>query len=203
MGHRPLFAVVLAAGAARRFGGSKQLAVLNGEPLVRRALKTAERVLGEYVVLVVGSGWQAVHEACAPLLGYLVRNDDPDGGLAGSLAAGTRAIETAADGVLLLLADQPLIDETHIENLIRAWNRSAAQITCSRHAGTDGPPVIFPRRYFAELQTLEGDRGAKALLQRHADNVLALHCPEAALDVDTVDDLQRAQHALKHRQETS
>lgn len=197
MGHRPLFAVVLAAGAARRFGGGKQLAALNGEPMVKRTLKTAEAVVAGNLVLVVGDAWQAVHSACSPLKGYLVRNDDPDGGMAGSLAVGTRAIETAADGLLLMLADQPLIDKAHLENLVNAWNRSTVQITCSRHGAVDGPPVIFPRRYFAELRGLNGDRGAKILLKRHAGNVLALPCPAAALDVDTVADLQRAERALK------
>lgn len=196
----PLFAVVLAAGAARRFGSSKQLATLNGQSLVQRTLNTVEAVFAENVVLVVGDTWQAVHRECSPLAGYLVRNDDPSSGMASSLAAGTRAVDGAASGLMLLLADQPLIDRAHLERLIAAWDRSAERIVCSQHDAINGPPAIFPRKYFAELKGLEGDRGARALLDRYTDDVVALPCP-AAIDIDTPDDLRRAERALNKTSE--
>ena len=75
MNSKRLFAVVLAAGASTRFGATKQLADYRGEILVYRAVRLAEAVCAELSVLVIGSDWQRVHDASAPLEGFLVRND--------------------------------------------------------------------------------------------------------------------------------
>ena len=190
MNNPHLFAVVLAAGSASRFGSSKQLALFAGEPMVRRAVRCAERVCGARTLVVLGEDWRRVHEACAPLRGFLLRNEVHASGMASSIAAGVRAVAGAADAVLLLLCDQPLVTEENLRDLVDAWGRSNTTIACSAHDGILGPPAVFPARYFAELMGLEGDRGARGLLDKYAARVKEVPCAAAATDIDTPEDLR-------------
>ena len=189
MSARRLFAVVLAAGRASRFGATKQLAEYRGEPLVRRAVRNAERICGGNTILVVGSDWRRVHQAAAPLAGFLVRNEAYDSGMASSIGAGVRAVSGPADAVLVMLADQPLVGVDELRRLVDAWHGADSLIACSAHGELLGPPVIFPSLYFAELMSLRGDTGARSVLEKHAERVVRVACESAAVDVDTPTDL--------------
>jgi CTP:molybdopterin cytidylyltransferase MocA len=186
-----LFAIVLAAGSGRRFGAVKQLAMYEHAPLVARALRLAESVCGPRTVLVAGHEWRAVVAACRPLQGFFTNNTRYTDGMGGSIACGVRSVIGAADAVLIMLADQPLITVRHLERLaaVRAQSGDVAVVTS--FAGTDGPPVIFPRRCFAELSRLEGDRGARPVLDREGGRTRRVVFEAAAADVDVPDDLNR------------
>ena len=186
---RTLFALVLAAGSSSRFGASKQLQPFRGEALVRRAVRLAEASCGHNSLLVTGGNWREVAEAGKPLAGFLVRNDRFEQGLASSIACGVRAVSAAADAVLLLLADQPLISTEHLTNMIERWSAAPQRIFATGYAGTLGPPAIFPRSRFAELLALQGDHGARAVLQKNAATVVTIPFENAAIDVDTPADL--------------
>jgi len=182
-------AIVLAAGESRRFGTTKQLAVFQGLPLVARAVRLAESACGSRTLLVTGRDWKQVHEACAPLEGFLVRNERYADGLGTSLACGVRSVRQQTDAVLVLLADQPLIRPDYISRLLQAWRDTSRRYVCSRYGESLGPPAIFPCDAFGDLQALEGDRGARAVLEAHADELTVLDCPEGCADVDTPEDL--------------
>lgn len=186
-----LFAIVLAAGAGSRFGGTKQLATYDGMPLVARAVRLAEAVCGPRTVLVAGHDWRSVVDACQPLQGFFTINDAYRAGMGGSIACGVRAVREAADAVILMLADQPLVTVSHLQRLIAGWSDSADSIAATSFAGTEGPPVIFPRSYFPDLVALEGDQGARAVLKRAGGRVRRLEFAPAAVDVDAPGDLER------------
>ena len=186
---RPLFAIVLAAGTASRFGAIKQLAEYKGLPLVCHASRLAERVCPGCSVLVTGSQWREVHAACAPLTGFWVNNDNFETGLAGSIASGVQAVAESAGAVLLMLADQPLIDTQYLQQMIETWSGSENTIVCSEFSAVVGPPAIFPARYFTQLLQLRGDKGARSLLTEHAEHVVSLACEAAASDIDVPGDL--------------
>lgn len=197
MNRRRLFAIVLAAGSSSRFGSCKQLADYRGQPLVRYAVRAAESVCGSNSLLVVGKDWQAVHAACAPLSGFLVCNDNPRSGMAGSIVAGVAAVAETADAVLIMLADQPLVDTHCLQPLVDAWQQHEERIVCTTHAGIPGPPSIFPAACFPELQVLAGDRGARSLLERHADRVVRVPSAAASVDIDTPQDMAAAERHSK------
>ena len=186
-----LYAVVLAAGEASRFGSTKQLAEFDGEPLAVRAIRTAESVCGSRTLLVTGNDWQRVAAACEPLQGFMVLNPRFADGLASSLAQGVRSVCDVADGMLLMLADQPLITAEHLESMVRTWNSSPDSICASAYADTVGPPVIFPRQYFFDLMELRGDRGAKAVIDMNRDKVVTIQFEDAAVDIDRPEDLNQ------------
>jgi CTP:molybdopterin cytidylyltransferase MocA len=193
MSGKTLFAVVLAGGSGSRFGSTKQLAMIGDQPMVALAMAAAEASCGPCSVLVAGNDWPAVVAAAHPQQGFFVINEQHASGLAGSITAGVRSVRRQADAVLLLLADQPLVTLAHLQTLEESWRRSPGSIVTSAYANTCGPPVIFPARYFDELLSLEGDRGARAVIDAHRDKVVEIAFEDAAIDVDTPTDLEGVQ----------
>ncbi|MBT5221010.1 MAG: nucleotidyltransferase family protein [Woeseia sp.] len=191
MENRNLFAVLLAAGSSRRFGSTKQLAEIDGVSLAARAARLCESVCEERSVLVLGNDWARVHDACEPLLGFIAINPDFETGIATSIRRGVNAIRENADGMLLMLADQPRVSDTHLKALEARWRESPQSIVASAYADTLGPPIIFPKQDFPALSELHGDTGAKAILLDNPDRLQTIECEAAAIDIDVQEDLQR------------
>lgn len=189
MAAKHIFTIVLAAGSGSRFGSTKQLAEIDGLPLVARSMRTAEAVCGARSVLVTGNQQRRVAAAAGPLQGFMVVNPDYDAGLSTSIRVGVNSVAEVADAVLLMLADQPLITVEHLGALIATWRRQPDSIVASGYAGTSGPPVVFPRKLFRALASLHGDRGAKSVIDSNADRLEVIQFEPAALDIDRPDDL--------------
>ncbi|MDH3337557.1 MAG: nucleotidyltransferase family protein [Gammaproteobacteria bacterium] len=188
---RNIFAAVLAAGSATRFGSTKQLATLNGAPLVQRVANVATVVCANNVLLVLGHDWQAVRDACNPFLGFVVVNDRYADGLGSSIASATRSVCHVAQAIVVLLADQALISAEHVQALCDAWSGADDEIVATAYADTVGAPVLFPRSCFAELAGLRGDSGGRHLLSDERFRLKEVVFEPAAVDVDTPDDLRR------------
>ncbi len=183
-------AVVLAAGRASRMGTQKLVAELDGEPLVRSVVRAALASSARPVVVVTGHEAAAVRGALAGLDVALVHNPDFADGMSTSLRAGVAAVAALAevDAALICLGDMPRLAAPHLDAVIAAA-RAADDATiivptCERKRGN---PVLWPRRYFAEIAALSGDVGARALLERHAEHValVAIDDPAILVDVDT------------------
>jgi molybdenum cofactor cytidylyltransferase len=187
-----VFAVVLAAGTASRFGTTKQLQDYQGMPLVTRAVRLAEEVCGADSLLVVGMDRAAVAAAAAPLQGFFTINSDFEQGLATSVSCGIKSICDKADAVLLLLADQPLITAAHLQDLIAACSNSADAIVATAYAGASGVPAIFPRRDFQALIELQGDRGGRSIIESAGDRLQLIEFEDASVDIDRPEDLPAA-----------
>lgn len=184
-----IFAVVMAAGLSKRFGATKQLATIDGVPLVRRALDNAHLACGMNTALVLGHDWRAVSVACAPMRGFLIYNDDYAGGLGTSIAQAARSLRHVAQAIVVMLADQPRVTAEHVRAICGAWSGDADEIVATTFNGTHGPPVLFPRGCFDELAALEGDQGARQLLDSDRYRVTSIDFPDAAIDIDRREDL--------------
>lgn len=189
--HSGLYSLVLAAGLATRFGAPKQLAEFEGESLVRRALGLAVGATGQKTVLIVGAQWQRVVDECRGLAPFIIRNERYASGMASSISCGTRAVDPAADALLVLLADQPLITNKHLLALETRWRASPSSIIATEFDGMAGPPVIFPARYFSALIALSGDAGARSVIKDNSEQVITVPLADAAVDIDTPADLAR------------
>ena len=192
-GARGLRAVILAAGASRRFGSPKQLARYRGETLVARSVRLAHQAGAEGVWVVLGYCADPIRRAlreggATPVGTRTVRNPRWRDGMGRSLACGVRALNGRARAVLVCLADQPLLEAEDLAALVLAWRASPRSIVASRYAGKLGVPAIFPRCHFGGLKCLSGDRGAQVLLASSSD-VLSVPIPLAAVDVDESRDL--------------
>lgn len=192
----PVFAVLLAAGAATRFGANKQLAAFGDEPLVARAMRLANQACGDRAVLVTGHGWSDVRAACQSLPGFFVINDQYTRGIGSSLALGVRSVRHAAGAVLVLLADQPLLTVAHLRSLLSAWSGDDKEIVACAYAGTAGVPALFPAGCFDRLCALDGDTGAQSLLRDAEFTIRKIECAAAAIDIDTPADLVRSANSV-------
>jgi len=188
-----VYSLVMAAGQASRFGSAKLLAEYRGESLVRRSLNLALQVTGQRTVLIVGGEWQRLFKDCGPIAPFIVHNENYESGMASSIACGTHAIAPVADAVMILLADQPLITSDHLRSMEQAWRASPSSIIATEFDEIAGPPVIFPATCFAALSALSGDAGARAVMQNNSDSVIKIPFADAAMDIDTPEDLQRLQ----------
>lgn len=186
-----VFVALLAAGQSSRFGSTKQTVGIDGIPMVQRALATAAEVCGNRVITVIGHDWESVLAACAAQAGFVVMNENYKGGLGTSIAAAARACCRSADALVVLMADQPLVTAQHLRTLVERWSGSATEIVASAYDGTEGPPVLFPRETFAELGSLGGDKGARALLRDPRFKLRTVPLEAGAVDIDTPMDLAR------------
>ncbi len=190
MESKQVYALLLAAGQSTRFGSTKQVEVVGESPLARLAVEAAS-ACGQRTVLILGHDWQKVRDACDPFDGFIVHNDGYAAGMASSIVAGARAVAHVADGIVVLLADQPLVTAQHVRSLIDTWSGAADEIVATSFAGAAGPPVLFPRDCFPDLLQLQGDTGGKHLLEDPRFRVTTITFEAAAVDVDTPDDIRR------------
>ena len=188
---RIVFAAVLAAGSSQRFGRSKLLEVLGGEPLVRRAAALARSVCGERSILITGHDSAAVWAAAGDAARFVIVNDRHQRGIGGSIALAANAVSHTADALLLLFADQPLVTAQHLAALVDRWSGAPNEIVATAFAGTVGPPVLFPSGALEALGELRGDQGAKRVLQDPAFDLETVMFEDAAIDIDTPADLQK------------
>jgi molybdenum cofactor cytidylyltransferase len=198
-GNRNVAAIILAAGRSTRMGGpNKLLAELGAKKLVRIA---AEQVLASRasdVVVVTGHQADLVEKALAGLNVKFVRNPDFAGGLASSVKAGITAVPETADGAVICLGDMPLIDAHLIDRLIETFAPDRGNLIVVPAAdGRRGNPVLWSRRFFKELMTLDGDIGARHLIAKHAEAVaeVPVEGNSAFLDIDTPQALEAARRS--------
>ncbi|BBK36389.1 4-diphosphocytidyl-2C-methyl-D-erythritol kinase [Allostella sp. ATCC 35155] len=188
-------ALVLAAGRSTRMGAAnKMLAEVDGRPMVTHAVDTALASKARPIVVVTGHDPGAVMGALAGRdVGY-AHNPDHARGLAASLAAGIAALPRDIDGVVVCLGDMPRVTPAVLDRLIAAWNPVEGRAICVPTAGgRRGNPILWSRRFFAEMGAIEGDVGARSLLAAHADQLVEVEtgCEGILLDVDTPEALAR------------
>ena len=187
-----LACVLLAAGASTRFGGCKQLALLNGKALLSRALDTLAPLFTEHLHVVLGANREQIQAVIGSEVS-IVEHDDWAAGIGSSIARGVSFAtgREQYDGVLVALADQPLITRADYQQMVSKFD--GERIVASQYDHQLGAPTLFPATLFAELTRLEGDSGAKRLLSLHSSSVLALSLPHAATDIDRLADLVEIQ----------
>jgi molybdenum cofactor cytidylyltransferase len=195
-GNRNVAAIVLAAGRSTRMGGpNKLLAELDGKKLVRIATEQALASKASEVIVVTGHQADLVEQALAGLKVKFVRNPDFAGGLASSVKSGIAAVSEHADGAVICLGDMPLIDTQLIDRLIDTFAPDRGHlIAVPVSEGRRGNPVLWSRRFFKELMTLDGDVGARHLIAKHTEAVaeVPVDGDSAFLDIDTPQALEAA-----------
>jgi molybdenum cofactor cytidylyltransferase len=196
-GNRNVAAIILAAGRSTRMGGpNKLLAELGGKTLVRIVTEQALASKAQGAIVVTGHQAEQVEKALQGLKVKFVRNPDFAEGLASSVKAGVAAVPDNADGAVICLGDMPLISADLIDRLIEAFSPDSGNlIAVPVSDGRRGNPVLWSRRFFNELMTLDGDIGARHLIARHSEAVaeVPVEGHGAFLDIDTPQALAAAQ----------
>jgi molybdenum cofactor cytidylyltransferase len=187
-------AVVLAAGRGTRMGGANKLASpLDGEPLLRRVVASAFASSLRPVVVVTGHEPERAKAVLDGLDVSFVHNPDYAEGISTSLATGIKALPEDVAAAAVLLGDMPRVSPDLIDRLAQALNPEAGGlIAVPVREGRRGNPVVWSRRFFPELITLEGDVGARHLIGANAEAVVEVPVDDddAFIDVDTRDALE-------------
>ncbi|MGA8277708.1 MAG: nucleotidyltransferase family protein [Rhodanobacteraceae bacterium] len=182
-------AVVLAAGDSRRLGQAKQLLSVDGETLLRRAARLALVTAPAECVVVLGADAERMIGVLDDLPVRPVRCVDHESGMAASLRAGLHALSSDCAAALVLLTDQPALDDVHLVTLCERWRAEPLRAVASGYAGVVGVPALLPRHWFAAAMCIEGDRGARDLLRDRANEVSVIAAPGLASDIDRPQDL--------------
>ena len=177
--------LILAAGGSTRFGSPKQLAYFQGETLLQRCINSASEVFSNSITVVLGAHYEKIEPSVTGA--QIVHNPLWHNGLGGSIAYGVKHIDHTAEAVLILLADQIYINAKEIRLMVEAFNGD--NIVAAKYSGARGVPAIFPRSSFAGLGGLVGDVGAKKLLAMNKVPIIEISLPQAAVDIDHVEDL--------------
>ena len=191
----PLAVLLLAAGESARFGGRKQLADINGTPMICHTIEALSTIAGADLFVVLG----AFQDDIAPVINapaHIITNDNWASGMGSSIAAGMAKIQHhgSYDGVLIALCDQVRLGPADYDKLIAAFDGQT--IVATRHDDGFGVPAIFPAHIFKSLAVLNGQAGARKVLNGAHHEVIGVELPNAADDIDTQDDLiaMRAQN---------
>lgn len=209
-------AVILAAGRSSRMNGNhKLLARIDGEPMVRIAAEAALASAATPVIVVVGHRSDEVTASLAGLDVRIVDNPDYQTGLSSSLQVGIDAVPDDTDAAIVMLADMPDVDAKTIDTLIGAFEPDLGRhAVVPTNEGKAGNPVLWSRRFFADLMAIAGDKGARELIRAHPDAIAWVEIgPGVTHDVDTPEamaaigghwpDLTTAEPASHHGEETT
>ncbi len=181
--------LVLAAGAGSRFGSPKQLVRIDGEALLQRAVTRATELAGHAVTVVLGAHAAELTPLVRHSSASVLINRHWEEDLASSLRLGVAQLPGSTEGVLVTLADQAAITAFDLRRLASAWRRQPDSVIAASYDGHTGVPAVFPRHAFPALLALRGDVGARPVLSQLADRVLRIPMPNAAIDIDTPEDL--------------
>lgn len=195
-GPNKLCVIVPAAGQSQRMGKVNKLLIpISGVPMVRRVVQTVLAAeIGE-VVVVIGHQAGDIERVLDGNDVTFVHNAEYASGMAASLRTGFATVADKCDGALVMLADMPDVTVDVVEALVQQFTGSG-DICVPVHEGRRGNPVLWGADYFAEISQLEGDRGAKMLLERFSRRVkdVAVASPAIFADYDSPESLEQAGH---------
>jgi molybdenum cofactor cytidylyltransferase len=193
-------AIVLAAGAGRRFGGDKQVAELEGRPLLQHVLDALAAAGIDDPIVVLGANEQVVRGRIDWRAAEVAINPAPETGLAGSLQVGWAAAMNdggrgdargPADAAIVVLGDQPRLRAEVVRSIVSAELDAERPIVAPRYAGGGGRnPVRIERSAAAWLAELDGDRGLGPLIERRPELVRSIDVSGTNPDVDLPADLR-------------
>ena len=196
---RTLAVVILAAGTGSRFGAPKQLAEVNGRPMLVSALTAAAALPGP-IYVVTGAYAAEVQTlldnlpaALRQQLGdrlHVIHNPSWQTGQSSSLHTSIHSLPEQVQGAIWMPVDQPYLDPLLLGELAAAWRRGADLAAPEVNGELRGAPALFDRSFWPELQEVPGDGGGRSVLRRHRARVLAVRASELALrDIDSPSDL--------------
>ncbi|MDT7830413.1 nucleotidyltransferase family protein [Pricia sp. S334] len=187
--------LILAAGASSRMGLVKQLLPWKDTTLLGQTIQTATASDAASVTVVLGANAASIRNGIAKFEVGIVENSDWSAGLGSSIARGTDYLtdkDNKPDGILMMLADQPLIDTVYLNTMMVAFERGQRPIVATRYENRAGVPALFSASLFEELMALENDSGAKDIIEEH--DVLVLDSEGITVDIDTKSDYEKLNH---------
>ncbi len=194
----PIPAIILAAGASTRIGRPKPLLPVapDGETFLGRLVRTFQLAGVRDIVVVVGAYAGEVGEAIArlPVLVRLVENEQYERGQLSSLLAALDIVDRpGVEAVLVMPVDMPLVTSETVHVVVRSYLNTRRLVVRPVVETRHGHPVLFDRALFGDLRHADAARGARAVIEAHASDVLDVPVADlgAVEDIDTREDYER------------
>jgi molybdenum cofactor cytidylyltransferase len=181
--------IVLASGFSRRFGKDKLLQKINSETIIEKTIKNCiESNLNEIIVVFRN---KEVHDLLENFELKLVSNHNAGKGMSESIKIGISNICKEAEGVMIIMGDQPLFLSEDINKLIEVFIKENKIVVASIE-GKRRNPVIFPKKYFQKLLLVEGDKGGRNIVEKNENpKILVEYSKEKLMDIDFPSDLDK------------
>lgn len=190
--------IILAAGASVRLGAPKQLLSFKGETLLRRVVRQALESVCQPVVVVLGKDAETFKDHLDEFNVSVAYNDEWEKGMGSSIKTGIEKlleIDRETEGAVLTVCDQPFVTSAVINQLVENFYQKKSLIVASAYAETLGVPALFSRKLFPELAALKDKSGAKEIITCFSENVVSIHFPDGAIDIDTMEDFRRLEES--------
>jgi molybdenum cofactor cytidylyltransferase len=187
-------AVILAAGSSTRMGTPKQLLLYQGQSLLRRITETAIAAGCQPIFVILGAYMEQIQSQVSDLPIQVVENRAWQTGMGSSIRCGIQALLShthPVEAAILLLCDQPFVSPQLIQKLESIHSSTCSSIIASRYQNTIGVPALFHATLFSELIDLPASEGAKTVIQRYLNTVIAIDFAQGAIDVDTPENYQQ------------
>ena len=189
-----LGALILAAGAAKRMQSPKMLLPFLNGSILSHILQEVKAINPTIISVVTGCYHQEILRAGIEEEKILLYNPSWEKGMAASIAYGVADLLEAnplLDGILIVVSDQPHINREVLNEMLAEKEKGEKNIIAAQYGLIKGTPVLFGRQYFGELQKLQGDVGAKSILQQFPEDIATIDFPLGAIDIDTPEDFQK------------
>lgn len=179
--------LILAAGSSSRMGTIKQILPFKNTTLLGWSLKVAKQSKANAVFCVLGANKNAIENKIQADGTTIIINTNYKNGLSTSIVTGIQQIEKGYDSALIILADQPNITSSYLNELIKVSQENPEKIIASNYNEKVGVPAIFPKICFNDLKMLKGDSGAKIFILKNISRVIKMP-PTNLIDIDTIKD---------------
>ena len=166
-----LAAVILSGGASRRMGSPKALLPYQGRPFLEHLLEITNHPSIGVRRVVLGADAQAISAEISLNREEVVINSGWERGQLSSIQAAIRSLPQGTDGLLLCPVDHPLISAALVGELIDAFEKTGSAVVVPLYEGRRGHPVIFASRLYEELLLAPEDKGARAVVWAHANEI--------------------------------
>ena len=188
-------AIVLAAGMSTRMGQNKLLLDFKVKPLIAHAVDTLLASEIDEVVVVLGNEAGKVQEKLRGREVRLIENPDFREGLSTSVRVGVTAVSPQADGIMVYLADQPLLEPADVNRILRAFTHAKGvgkSIVVPFFGEQRGNPVILDSSFREAILGVVGDVGCKGVIKRYPDQVFIVEMENDHVirDMDTIEEYE-------------
>lgn len=183
--------LIIAAGQSKRLGQPKQLLAFEGESLINRLVKEMMKVKEASITMVLGAYKERIESQLLDSTIDLVYNDFWEEGMASSIRVGVSYIikkNALIDRIMILVCDQPYLSSCHIQALFTLQQHTGKSIVASSYNDIIGTPVLFHKNMFTHLLTLQGEMGAKKIINEYPDDIAILPLENGSIDIDTIED---------------
>lgn len=177
-------------------GQPKQLLQWQDTNLLRRMIDIAMKAVKRPVVVVLGANACELQAAIGNSKADLVYNAVWQEGIASSIRCGLSSLLQLTpdlERVIFMVCDQPFVTVELLQQLVALQKESGKKIVAAKYADTMGIPAVFDNSLFPELLKLQGDTGAKKIIQQHAAELITIDFPLGHIDIDTKEDFERLQ----------